>query len=432
MKKIHLGIFVLVILLSVILTGTVLAAASNQGSGPGQADKLFIQPCAPDGSEITLPATRLITGGPNIVVDSNSLEVTLLPGETAPLPLTITNVGDTERIQAMSEVFPSAAWSDDFDNYETGSSMHGQGGWKGWFNNPDKTAYTSDSQAVSAPNSVATRIASDLVHEFDGYTTGVWTYTAWQYIPSNFDGQSYFILLNQYNDDNQDINWSTQVLFDSVTGLVVNEGPAGGQLEMITGQWVKIRVDIDLDNDIQSFYYGGDLLFTGSWKDGLTRGGSQDIAAVDLWANGGTVIYYDNLSLGRLFETGADLRVLKASPATVGKGETFIYSLTVENLGPETAVNVTMTDTLPTSVTFSSATLPCANAEGVVTCALGEMIAGESTVIEIVVTAPQTTGSLTNVAVVTSEIEDPDETNNIDSINTVVAVETYLALVFKN
>ena len=30
----------------------------------------------------------------------------------------------------------TVVWSDDFDSYETGSALHGQGGWSGWAGNP--------------------------------------------------------------------------------------------------------------------------------------------------------------------------------------------------------------------------------------------------------------------------------------------------------
>src|SRR4030067_3611190 len=93
--------------------------------------------------------------------------------------------------------------------------MHGQGGWKGWDNSPAAGALTSDDQARSVPNSVAILGASDLTHPYAGYTSGAWTYTAWQYIPTDFTGTSYFILLNTYNDGGP-YNWSTEVSFDSV------------------------------------------------------------------------------------------------------------------------------------------------------------------------------------------------------------------------
>lgn len=189
-----------------------------------------------------------------------------------------------------------AQWSDNFDSYATGSSLHGQGGWKGWGNSAAYTAYTSDTYAISSPNSVKIEADADLVHEYGGYTSGQWVYTAWQYIPTSFSGQSYFILLNTYDDAGVNNNWSVQVRFDSSIGKVESEFE-GAQLPLILGQWVELRNEIDLDANTLMFYYGGQLLTSKTWTEGVSGGGALNIGAVDLFANGAMPIYYDNMSL---------------------------------------------------------------------------------------------------------------------------------------
>ncbi|MCA9870115.1 MAG: hypothetical protein KC487_07020, partial [Anaerolineae bacterium] len=47
----------------------------------------------------------------------------------------------------------------------------------------------------------------------------------------------------------------------------------------------------------QTFYYDNQVLYTGSWSEGVSGGGSINIAAVDLFANGASTVYYDDLSL---------------------------------------------------------------------------------------------------------------------------------------
>jgi hypothetical protein len=188
-------------------------------------------------------------------------------------------------------------WSDNFDSYATGSQVHGQGGWKGWFNDPAAGALTSNAQARSAPNSVDVLGATDLVHEYSGYTTGQWTYTAWQYVPDNFAGQSYFILLNTYNDAGSGLNWSVQVQFDGAQNLVINDGVSGGNLPLVKGQWVEIRVEINLDSNTQAFYYNNQQLYTGTWTEEVSGGGAVNIGAVDLFANAASSIFYDDISL---------------------------------------------------------------------------------------------------------------------------------------
>jgi hypothetical protein len=194
-------------------------------------------------------------------------------------------------------LFPMPAladWSENFDSYALGSGLHGQGGWHGWDNNPAADAFISNAYALSPPHSVSITGSADMVHEYQGYTSGVWIYTAWQYVPADFSGISYFILLNTYNNAGP-YNWSCEVLFNSA-GYVQSDFD-GGQLPLITGRWVQIRVEIDLDADIQTFYYDNAVLYSKSWVEGVTGGGVVNIAAVDLYANGASPIYYDDMSL---------------------------------------------------------------------------------------------------------------------------------------
>jgi hypothetical protein len=223
-------------------------------------------------------------------------------------------------------------WFEDFDSYPTGQDMHGIGGWKGWGNDPTWTAYTTDVQARSAPNSVDIAVNSDLVHEYAGYTTGIWHYTAWQYIPNDFSGQSYFILLNQYDDPGTNLNWSTQVSFDSTLDVVTAEGLCASQtLPLIHGQWVEIRAEINLDTDWQQFYYDGQLLWECSWTDGVSGDGILNIGAVDLFANGASTIYYDDLSLA---EPVPQISVEPASLETLQAPDMVVTEpLTITNLG---------------------------------------------------------------------------------------------------
>ena len=262
---------------------------------------LLINSDDPDTPVVNVPVT-MIVGSPTIVITPPTLDVQVYAGDTITLPMSVTNEGTADLVWELFEGYPNPGWTENFDSYATGSQMHGQGGWKGWGNVPGAGALTSDVQSHSTPNSVAIEAASDLVHEYSGYTSDVWTYTVWQYVPSSFSGISYFLLLNSYDDPGNNLNWSTQLSFDSGTLMVANDGPDGGTLPLVTDQWVEIRVDINLDNNTQTVYYGGDLLFTGSWTEGMSGGGVLNIAAVDLYANSATVVYYDDISLVGLLD----------------------------------------------------------------------------------------------------------------------------------
>ena len=240
---------------------------------------------------------------PMIDVTPDSLESFVLPDGTNTELLTISNLGEMDLEWSLFDNGTPIGspelvdWSDNFDSYATDLQLHGVGGWKGWANDPNAGAFTRDEQALSTPNSVEIVGASDLVHEYSGYDTGWWVYTAWQYVPSTFSGQSYFILLNTYNDGGVGLNWSTQVYADADLDLVVNAGATPGTLPLIYDQWVELRVEIDLVNDTQDFYYDGQLLYAGTWTDENSGGGALNIGAVDLFANGATAVYYDNISL---------------------------------------------------------------------------------------------------------------------------------------
>ena len=93
-------------------------------------------------------------------------------------------------------------WSDNFDTYQNGQLLNGtsdDGGWKGWDNNTDAHGTVTDQHYRSGPYSNKIQDESNNVHEYD-IESGVFTYTAWQYIPTNFTGVTYFILLSNYYD----------------------------------------------------------------------------------------------------------------------------------------------------------------------------------------------------------------------------------------
>jgi hypothetical protein len=193
-------------------------------------------------------------------------------------------------------------WSDDFSAYTLGQFLDGDatdGGWKGWDNDPTYGAFVVDTYELSVPHSVEIVDQVDLVHEFGGYTAGQWTFTAWIYVPDDFVGNSYFILLSDYADGaGQDNKWAVQMRFDGDQGIVESEFD-GISVWLLTGQWVELRFEIDLDTDWLEMYYDGALLHEKAWTAGPNNQGDGvlNIAAVDLFANAASAVYYDDLSL---------------------------------------------------------------------------------------------------------------------------------------
>jgi uncharacterized repeat protein (TIGR01451 family) len=235
-------------------------------------------------------------------------------------------------------------WSDNFDSYATGMDLHGVGGWTGWNNTPAASALTSNAQARSAPNSVDILGASDLVQTYT-VSSDIWVFTAWQYIPGNMNGTTYFIMLNTYDNACATCNWSVQVMFNSATGMMADAGQSGATQAFLTDQWVEIRVEIDLDADTQDFYYNDALFYSGSWSGHVSGAGATSIANVDLFANNATAVYYDDMSLAApvVGEPGLDIDKSPDSQDVVTNGNAD-FTITVTNTGTLTWDDVTVTD----------------------------------------------------------------------------------------
>ncbi|MGH2572175.1 MAG: DUF11 domain-containing protein, partial [Actinomycetota bacterium] len=120
----------------------------------------------------------------------------------------------------------------------------------------------------------------------------------------------------------------------------------------------------------------------------------------------------------------ADLSISKSdSPDPVFAGQELTYTLTVNNGGPADATGVTATDTLPSGVTFGSASASqgsCSQAGGTVTCNLGGLGSGAPPATVTIKVTPQSPGQITNSASVTGNEEDPAPGNNSDTETTTV------------
>jgi hypothetical protein len=197
---------------------------------------------------------------------------------------------------------------EDLESYPDGSQLHGEGGWKGWDDDPAFSAPVTGDQARSGAQAMDVSGGSDLVREYGSADAGAWSYSAWQYIPLDFESRAtddfagtYFVLLNTYHDGGP-YNWSVQVGFDSNDGMMnVFHGAGLDTIDVPyeTDRWVKIQSIVDLENDWTRIYYDEQLVTEYSWAGGVIGegGGALDIAAVDLYANGSTSVYYDDLVL---------------------------------------------------------------------------------------------------------------------------------------
>jgi uncharacterized repeat protein (TIGR01451 family) len=133
----------------------------------------------------------------------------------------------------------------------------------------------------------------------------------------------------------------------------------------------------------------------------------------------------------------ADLSITKtASPDPVNQGNTLVYSISVSNNGPASASSVTMTDTLPSAVTYQSSSSTqgtCAFAGSTVTCTIGTMSNGQ--IVNITINATATTTSSASYAVNTASVSssstpDPDNSNNSASFSSTIASPNVVELIY--
>jgi uncharacterized repeat protein (TIGR01451 family) len=122
-----------------------------------------------------------------------------------------------------------------------------------------------------------------------------------------------------------------------------------------------------------------------------------------------------------------DMSITKSDqPDPVARNGTLTYHLTVTNNGtpsmPATTSGVTVTDVLPAEVTFVSATPSQGSCSGTstVVCDLGIFPSGATATVDIVVTAPNVSTTLTNTATVAALTDDPNPTNNTATAVTTV------------
>src|SRR5438270_9964120 len=114
--------------------------------------------------------------------------------------------------------------------------------------------------------------------------------------------------------------------------------------------------------------------------------------------------------------TSADLSVTKSdgeTAVTAGDGVTHTYTITVHNAGPSDATNVSLSDVFPAGYTLGTVSGSGCTA---FPCSLGTIVSGATDTVTASYSVPSgTTGDQTNTASATSDVSDPDATNNSHS-----------------
>jgi len=200
---------------------------------------------------------------------------------------------------------------DDFESYDVGSSLIGQGGWDAWPGGVG--ALISDDQAASGTKSyLANEFEVDMIYRMrDGSgspvaTSGQWTFSCQTYMSLDAVGDFYIILLNQFNDASPvDSNWSMQLRLGTIDGLVESEFD-GAMTDLIYDEWVEVRAEIDLDADSFDIFYNDEILAEDLvWSENVSGGGLTQIDVLDLYTPNANPSYIDDVLL---VQTGTSCR----------------------------------------------------------------------------------------------------------------------------
>ncbi len=132
-----------------------------------------------------------------------------------------------------------------------------------------------------------------------------------------------------------------------------------------------------------------------------------------------------NIALNWGLNSGAaaDLSLTATSTGGANVGSAIAINYKVNNAGPQSATNAVLTVTLPSSLTYTSATVPCSAAGGIVTCSVGSVAVATAANITLNATAI-VAGAYSVSGSVSSDTPDPNAPNNAYAFSGTVNVGT--------
>lgn len=196
--------------------------------------------------------------------------------------------------------------------------------------------------------------------------------------------------------------------------------PARNDLEAGRG-----RVVFEGTGDSKTFTFIGGAqqwqLFKATANDvgdaGLPLGEIMAVRLADMGGNNGVRVMFDDLEvLSVTPPRRANLTLtMSGSANNVNVGDTLNYDLTISNSGPESAPNVTLTDTLPIGAAFlaGSSDAACSLVLGQVVCNLGALAVNGSRMVRIAVqVGSDACATFVNRATVTAQALDGNMADN--------------------
>jgi uncharacterized repeat protein (TIGR01451 family) len=188
--------------------------------------------------------------------------------------------------------------------------------------------------------------------------------------------------------------------------------------------YVEVSLDPDFATSTLAMLNPANNTWTAQIPDAPASGTvyARQVLAKDLYTP-----VWDDVQAGPVAQLGygaiADVAITKTDNTTAAAptGRNLTYTITVTNNGPDPAEGAFVDDFLPSSVTFVSATpsMGSCSGTGPVSCVLGTLANGETATVDIVV-RPTEAGTITNRASGSSDLQDPDFSNNMAEETTTI------------
>lgn len=243
-------------------------------------------------------------------------------------------------------------FQDDFESHVTDSILEPQSPlWNGWGNVVTSAMVSTDSAYSGSssmkiwdgmPNGASTAL-SDVILDFGDSTRGRYLFTFKVLVPSNdgFNGQAgtYWNFQHEIDSTNTGLEWAHEVyLGPDRANSTYQAGGVTYQIPFVADEWVDVHYVIDLDRDMQDFFYDGVWVASHPFTyQTFSTIGQNVLAGADFFAacaNACTELgYYDDFLFKHFDDQYNDAGIIEAYIPSYCLGDSADISIELKNWG---------------------------------------------------------------------------------------------------
>ncbi len=435
-----------------LMTNTVDLGSDSYDPNPADNSSTYV-------ATVVNQAPQIINAGAVLTYESGPVNGAVDPGETVTLSLALANVGTLDTANLQATLLPTGGVTNPSGPQSYGALIHG--------GPAVAQSYTFTSAAVPGGATVATLQLQDganiyppVTFTFAAPAAANFSSSAAIVIPDHGPGTPYPATINVSGVTGR-INTAT-VTFNRLAHSfphdidVVLVSPAGTNVMLMShagGGHAITNVNVTFADSATGMLPANDSITSGTYQPSSyppsvalpstapSAAYQYTLSALNLSNPNGTwslYVFDDAVGDAGIIAGGwslgfmtvvtvgpvTDVSVKMAVPATLNLGDSLTNTITVANLGPDTATGVLLTNTVPAGVTFVSASLSQGNlvsvGGGQVICNLGSLAAG-ATATATILTVPYVTGSLVSAVSAFGNEEDLNPDNNSAQAKTSVS-----------